>query len=406
MFNVKSLDETKILIRQKLNNFNLKEESKVSTEASGRIISKDIYSMEELPNFNKSTVDGFAVLYEDIKLASESSPALLRIVGEVHMGKECSIILKPGEAVKIPTGGHVPVSADVCVMIENTQQLNDDILIFKKSSKYDNILQKGSDIKKGELFINKNTRVTPRVIGSLMSQNIVGITCFKRLAASVISTGDEIVENTVDLRIGEVRDINSYTITNHVINNGVDVIDTIIVKDDFEKYKSSIIKAFETSDIVISSGGSSVGEKDYTDKILNEMGAEIFLHGLNVKPGKPTILALYKEKLFIGLPGHPTSAFVVLTLLLEEILNAIFKQNNFGAPYLEATLKENVHNNTGRTLIQLVTLDKRDKLIAVPIYTKSAMINVIKNAYGYIVVDQFSEGVYKDTLVKVYKLGD
>lgn len=404
MFNVKSLKETKRIIQNNFNDYPLRKTLIKTKDSLGLITCEDVYSTCDVPHYNKSTVDGYAVRYDDVKLASESSPSILKVVGEVLMGKEAPNSVSPSEAIIIPTGGHVPNGADCVVMIENTQVLHDEVLIFRKLSKFDNMIKIGSDVLKDKLFIKKNTAITPQIIGALMSQNILEIYCYEKLSASVISTGDEIVDNKEDLLIGETRDINTYTISNFLIENNVDITKTIIVNDNYEKYKNSILKGFDDSDIVISSGGSSVGEKDYTFRILDEIGARILIHGLNVKPGKPTIIAVYKNKLFLGLPGHPTSAFVVLKLLLKELITSIQNTKATNAMYLEAKLLENVANNSGRTLIQLVELIEKDfEIFAKPLYTKSAMISTIMNADGYIMIDQFEEGTYKDTIVKVYK---
>ena len=404
MFNVKSLHETKEIIRKGFNDYPLQKETIKTIDSLGYVIAKDVYSKSDVPHFNRSTVDGYAVVYDDVKLASESSPAILNVVGEVFMGKAAPTKLTPTNAIIIPTGGHVPDGSDAVVMVENTQTLNDEVLIFKKVSRFENVVKVGSDIKKDTLFIKKNTVITPTVIGALMSQNINEVECFKRLSASVISTGDEIMDHDGDIKIGEVRDINTYTISNFLKTNNVDIANTAIVNDDYELYKESIIKGFKTADVVFSSGGSSVGEKDYTDRILQELGAEILVHGLNVKPGKPSIIAKFENKLFVGLPGHPTSAYTVLRLLLTEILDTIYQVKTIGPMYITATLLENVANNSGRTLIQLVEIIEENSVVyAKPLYAKSAMINTLKDANGFIVIDQFEEGKYKDMVVKVYK---
>lgn len=399
MFNVKTLEETYQLfqhIKVPLQTMTIK-----TIDSLGYITSEDLYSREDVPSFNKSTVDGYACKYEDITLSSEQSPSVLHIVGKIEMGTTSNYTLQSGEAIYVPTGGHVPNGADCMVMIEHTDRLLTEILIYKKTARFQNMILTGQDIKKDTLLIKQFTRITPRVIGALYSQNITSIEVYQPFDFSVISTGDEITNQEI-ISKGEVRDINTHTISSYIKQRKQNIVFTSIIKDDFESFKKEIIKGFEQSDIVISSGGSSVGEKDYTISILKDLNANILLHGLNIKPGKPTIIASYQEKLFIGLPGHPLSAYIVLHLLLDPLLQNLFHQQ-VEHPFIEKELSENVHNNTGRTMIQLVAIDNNK---AVPLYYKSAMINVLKDAYGYILIDQNKEGFYKNDIVRVYRLGD
>jgi len=218
-----------------------------------------------------------------------------------------------------------------------------------------------------------------------------------------------IMKNKSNLKIGEIRDINSYTISNHLKNKNIEIIDNEIINDNFELYKAAVIKGFEKADIVITSGGSSVGDKDYTFAILKSLGATVLVHGVNIKPGKPTIIAKYKNKLFLGLPGQPTSAFFVLNTFIDTIINTIYHlDNTMPTPYIEAILTLNVHSVTGRRMYQLVKVEynEENKLIATPLFAKSGMINSLKEASGYIIINEFVEGVAAGEQVKVYRLGD
>lgn len=403
MFNVKSLQEVKELILKNGDSYPLKKQMVKTLESKGYILSKDIYAKEDVPLFNRSTVDGYACRYEDIKLASESTPAILNISGEVHMGKEYKGTLNSNEAIIVPTGGQIPKGSDVSVMIENTELLKDSVLIFKKASKHENMILKCADIKTGEKIIEKGHRITSRSIGALMSQNIKEIECYSPLLATIISSGDELVLDKETLAIGEVRDINTYTIKETLKNHNINIDKMVIIRDKFEEYKQTVLEAFETSDILFASGASSVGEKDYTIDVLKEIGADVLVHGLNIKPGKPTIIAKYKNKYFIGLPGHPTSAYIVLSMLIDTILESIYKTAHKEEYYTEGILESNVHNNTGRMFIQLVHYS--DGRIS-PLHYKSSMIHTLTVANGYIIIPATSEGIYQGETVKVYKLGD
>jgi len=408
MFLVKSIDETIRLLKDNFNNYDLQTKMIELDNALNYVCAEDVISNEEVPHFNRSIVDGYAVDFNSVKLATSSTPSILRLKGQVLMGRNATDLVTKSTTIYVPTGGHLPSGANAAVMIENTELLGDEVIINKSVSINENVLLKGSDISKDSVIIAKNKVITPLVIGALKSIGIRKIKVFEKLTALVISTGDEIVKNKVSLSIGEIRDINTYTVSNHLKNKNMTISESLIINDDFEEYKNAVLRGFETSDIVFTSGGSSVGDKDYTLAILKDIGAEILVHGINIKPGKPTIIAKYNNKLFFGLPGQPTSAFIVLNVFANEIINAIYNiEDVLPIPYFEARLDSNIHSSTGRRMYQLVKISYfNNEYIATPLFAKSGMINSLKEASGYIIVDEFSEGYLSDSIVKVYRLGD
>lgn len=409
MFIVKSISETLKIINDNFNEYHLRKKTIKVEESLDYINTLDIYSKEDLPHFDRSIVDGYAVDFNSVKLASQSSPSILNVRGAVEMGKSSEFEVDESNSVYVPTGGHLPPGADSVVMIENTDKLLDDLIINKSVSMWENVLKKGTDIEKGQIVIKRNTLITPLVIGSLKALGIEEIEVYEHLSVSLISTGDEIVENKALLNVGEIRDINTFTIYNTLKKKNIVVNDKAIINDNFDLYKESIINGFKNSDIVITSGGSSVGDKDYTLAILKDIKADILVHGISIKPGKPTIIAKYDNKLFLGLPGQPTSAFFVLNTFINEIIDTIYHlENSFPTPHIEAYLTKNVHSVSGRRLYQLVKLSKANdnSLLATPLFAKSGMINSLKEACGYIIVDELSEGLNSLERVKVYRLGD
>lgn len=408
MFLVKTIDETIKIIRKNLKHYQLNIREILVNDALNYVNSEDIISKEDVPHFNRSTVDGYAVDFNSVKLATSKTPAILKLSGEVLVGEESKKNVCPTTTVYVPTGGHLPIGSNAVVMIENTDVLGNEVIINKSVSIQENVLLKGTDISIGQVIVPKNTIITPLIIGSLKAVGIETIKVFDKLTATVISTGDELVEHKDCLAIGEIRDINTYTISNHLDSKNIIVHERLIIKDDFESYKNSVIRAFEKSDIVFASGGSSVGDKDYTLAILNEIGANILVHGINIKPGKPTIIASYKNKLFFGLPGQPTSAFFVLNTFINEIINTIYNvHTTMPVSYFEAKLDSNVHSPTGRRMYQLVSIRlENETYIATPLLSKSGMIHALSKASGYIIIDESSEGYLKDTIVNVYRLGD
>lgn len=408
MFLVKTIDETIKIIKENFNNYNLKTKTISLSNALNYVIAEEIISREDVPHFNRSIVDGYAVDFNSVKLATSSTPSILKLTGEVLMGTESFDMVTPSSTVFVPTGGHLPKGSNAVVMIENTETLGEEVIINKSVSINENILLKGTDISKGQVIVKKYTLITPLMIGSLKAIGVNKIKVFEKLTALVISTGDEIVIDKESLNIGEIRDINTYTISNHLSNKNIFVNESFIINDDFTKYKNAVLKGFETSDIIFSSGGSSVGEKDYTLAILKDIGAEILVHGINIKPGKPSIIAKYNNKLFFGLPGQPTSAFFVLNTFINEIINTIYHMSSVvPIPYFEARLDSNVHSPTGRRMYQLVNIKSKNKeFIATPLFAKSGMIHSLTLASGYIIIDESSEGQTENSIVKVYRLGD
>ena len=408
MFVVKSIDETIDIIKNNFNNYPLNTIKIKLEDALNYVNAKDIFAREDIPHFNRSIVDGYAVDFESVKLASSTSPVILKYIGEVLMGKKALKEVTKDSTVYVPTGGVLPVGANSVQMIEHTEELGDDIFINKPVSKWENVFLKGSDISKDSLVLKKNTLITPLVIGALKSLGIQDILVFEKLKATVISTGDELVKDKEILEVGEIRDINTYTISNFLKNKNVEIKKTVMIYDDFKKYKEEIIKGLTNTDIVFSSGGSSVGDKDYTYRILESIGAEILVHGINIKPGKPTIIAKYNDKLFLGLPGQPTSAYFVLNTFINEIISTIYNlENILPLPYFMAKLDTNISSPTGRRMYQLVKISKKNnELIATPLFAKSGMINSLKEANGYTIIPDSLEGIMSGEMIKVYRLGD
>lgn len=409
MFVVKTIDETVTIIKSKFNNYPLKKCMMKVEDALNYVSAEAINSGENVPHFHRSIVDGYAVDFNSVKLATNGTPSILKLIGEVVMGKESQFTVNESTTVYVPTGGHLPNGANAVVMIENTDLLNTEVIINKSVSMWENVLLMGSDISEGSMLIDEYTLITPLVIGALKSLGVSEILVYEKISVSLISTGDEIVGDKEFLKIGEIRDINSSMIANHLKNRNIIINDSLVINDDFSKYKEAILKGFDNSNIVITSGGSSVGEKDYTLAILKEIGAEILVHGVNIKPGKPTIIAKYNSKLFLGLPGQPTSAFFVLNTLITEIINTIYHLKTvLPTPYFEAILDTNIHSTTGRRMYQLVKVYRNslNQLIAVPLFAKSGMINSLKEASGYTIIEESNEGLIKGAIIKVYRLGD
>jgi len=378
--------------------------------AAGRILAEDILSPVDLPPFSRSTVDGYAVKAADTAGASASMPTYLDIIGSVQMGQKTEIELKSGQVAAVPTGGMIPQNADAVLMIEDTEKIESKLIeSFKALAVGENIVQKAEDIGAGELLFKKGHKIMARDIGALAGLGITEFDVFQKAAVSIISTGDELIPAEAKAKAGQIRDINSYSIAAYLDKIGAETKKVGIIKDKFENLKSALQKELG-QDLVLISGGSSVGIKDMTIDLLNSLGEPgVLLHGLAIKPGKPTILADIEGTIVVGLPGHPASAWTVNTVLSAEIvrvLNGEKKPSEMGSEnnkyFIEAELTRNLVSDKGREeYIPVKIIEKNEKLFAEPLLAKSSLITNLAYGDAVLKIPQNKEGIDKGELVRL-----
>ena len=378
--------------------------------ALGRILAEDIYSPVDLPPFSRSTVDGYAVRAADTAGASASMPTYFEVAGSIEMGVETELKLKSGEAAAIPTGGMLPEGADAVLMIEDTEKIEaNTIESFKSLAAGENLVQKAEDIAAGELLFKKGHKLMARDIGALAG---LGITEFKGAAkakVSVISTGDELIPAEAEAKVGQIRDINSYSITSYLNKIGAAAKKVGIVEDEFESLKEAVKNELD-QDLVLISGGSSVGIKDMTIDLLNSLGEPgVLLHGLAIKPGKPTILSIIEGTIVIGLPGHPASAWTVNNVLVAEIVRVLngekeaaeIGSSNNKYP-IKAELTRSLVSDKGREeYIPVKIFKKNGKLMAEPLLGKSSLITNLAYGDAVLKVPRTKEGKEKGEIVEL-----
>ncbi len=406
LFNVVKVEEAKQILDD---NFkcNLGKEIINISKAQGRITSKKVYSLNSVPHFARSTVDGYAVNVKDVYGASESIPSMMNLIGEVYMGKEpTSQLSYPGECMYVPTGGMLPVGADAVVMIEYTEILDAQTILIKSPvASLENVVQAGDDVEEGELLINKGKEIRAYEMGLLSGTGIVDIEVYKKPIVGVISTGDEIVSYDQKPKNGEIRDINSLLLTSLAKENLCEVINYGAVQDDYDLLKKNIQEALSKCDIVLVSGGSSVGKKDQTIRVINNLeDSKILIHGIAIKPGKPTIVGKVKGKIIFGLPGHPMAAAVIFNTFVKHYINRAldYKEKKFP---IQGEFTINYHKAKGREEFLLVNINlSEDKIYVEPILTKSGIISSISKADGYVRVEMNKEGLATGEKVKVYLL--
>ncbi len=403
MLEVKSLEEASKIIDDNFKECSKAKEVKLF-DALERILFEDIVSFEFVPSFDRSTVDGFAVKAVDTFGCSDSIPAILDMAFEIKMGESVDEALKPGQCMAIPTGGALPKGADSIVMIEYTEDYKDGTIgILKPTSPGMNVIFKGDDVTPGKIVLKKGKTLTPSDIGALSAMGYDRVKVKEKLKIAVISTGDELVKVSEIPKEGQMRDVNSAMIAALIRKNGAIPVEYGIIKDDEKLLSDTVKSALNECDAVVLSGGSSVGAKDASVRVIESLG-ELLLHGLSVKPGKPTILGKAGEKPILGLPGHPVAAFFVSEFLLTKLLCRLYGKKEIKRT-VNAVLTESVGANDGRAhFIGAKLTDSKDGLLAEPIRTKSGLITSLAFADGYFVIPRDCEGYEKGKNIKIILL--
>ncbi len=398
MLNVVSLNEALKIIDESAKAFDSDSETVKLSDSVGRVLFKDVFSKEDVPSFNRSTVDGFAVKAADTFGSSESMPAQLNIVGEILMGEEAELKIKDGECVRISTGGMLPEGADSVVMVENTDcTFNDFCLILGAVSPCQNVIKKAEDLKTGQLILKKGTLLSSKHIGVLAALGVGSVEVFKKLRVGIISTGDELVAVEEELKAGKIRDVNTHLLMALSKEMGCIGTEYGIIDDSFDEIFCAVKKAVNENDIVLISGGSSAGVKDMTVKVISALG-KVHFHGIALKPGKPTIFGTAEGKAVFGLPGNPGAAFYVTLLTVKHLVNSVQKRDLKEKTVL-CRISRNVPSNHGREEVVSVRIEK-DK--AVPVFSKSGFVSVLSECDGYIIVERNSEGLKENDTVEVH----
>jgi len=377
-------------------------------QARARVLTEDLYSQVDLPHFHRAAMDGYAVKAKDTFGASASQPAYLKLVGTIEMGKEATRALIKGEAMRISTGGMLPPESDGVVMVEYTEEVGDSMVeIHRGVSPWQNVIQIGDDIKKGDLVFRRGRRLRAHDLGALTGIGVSSLSVYRKPRVALISTGDEIIDVEMEPRPGQVRNINQHSLAGLVEECGAELDDLGVVRDDRDALVKTLRKALEWGDLVLLSGGSSVGARDIAmDAILSLPNAEMIFHGISVSPGKPTIFAKAAGKPLLGLPGYPVSAMVIFDLFATPLIRVLGGESQQSASQFSKTtraiLKTNVASQTGREDYVRVSLEESDgRLYATPLPGKSGAIFTLVKADGMIRIDLNQEGVEKGEEVEV-----
>lgn len=377
-------------------------------ESLGRLLAVDARAAEDVPGFDRSTMDGFAVRAKDTYGASESLPAYMDISGEVLMGHMPQGKVGVGRAWRISTGGMLPSGADAVVMVEYTEELdNSSILITKAVAPGENVVRRGEDIAAGEIALPAYHRIRPQDLGMLSSIGVTEVDVILPIRVGIISTGDELVAPFEFPAPGQVRDINSYTLFGAVAACGGEPHYHGIVRDNHEELRNVLEQVIAENDMVLLSGGSSVGARDVASEVIDSMGRPgVLFHGISIKPGKPTVGAMVGGKPVFGLPGHPASAMVVFDLLVAPLIRSgeysVLEKEIYMDYPLQAEIVRNLHSAAGREDFIRVRLFLREgRLCADPVLGKSGLITTMVKADGLAYIPAGKEGVEAGEIVRV-----
>jgi molybdopterin molybdotransferase len=378
-------------------------------ETVGRILAEKIVADVDLPDFPRAIVDGYAVQGSSTFGASDGNPAYLSVKGSVAMGEKPGVSIGPGEAVRIATGGMLPTGADSVVMIEHTEAIDDTTLeVYRSVAPGQNMIEIGEDMKKDAEILSLGQKIRPQETGLLAALGKQRVVVYKKPLIGIISTGDEIVPIDEVPGWGQIRDVNTYTLSGLIQEIGGKAISLGIVRDDFDVLFDNCKQALVQCDMILISGGSSVGTRDFTIEVLSALqAAEVLVHGISISPGKPTILANVQNKAFWGLPGHVVSAMIVFSRIVSPFIEHIsgFYRGRKKELRLAAIVSRNIASAQGRVdYIRVRLTQNQGVLWAEPILGKSGLISTMVKADGLIEIDMNTEGLDKGAEVEVIPL--
>ncbi len=377
-----------------------------TTEALNRVAAEPLVAPHSLPTFPKATVDGFAVRSKDTYGASATLPTYLELIAEIPMGADSKITVQKGQCALVHTGGMIPQGADATIMVEHTQQAKaKEIEILRAIAVGENVCQVGEDAQQGQEVIPAGRVLRPAEVGALMALGIteVSVTCRPRVG--IISGGDEVIPPDQEPKPGQVRDVNSYTLRSLVLHEAGAPALYGILPDNYESLLQTAAKALSECELVILTAGSSAGARDLTARVINELGKPgVLVHGINLRPGKPTILGVCDGKPVLGLPGNPVSAMVVAELFLKPLIHLLLgRKGYFPRAATQARLTINLASQSGREdWIPVRIIEGDNELLAEPIFGKSNLIFTLVQADGLIRISPEANGIAAGEEVKVF----
>ncbi|EJT6500780.1 molybdopterin molybdotransferase MoeA [Clostridium perfringens] len=386
----------------------LKSEVVSIKDSLKRVLYGDVKSKINNPPFNKSVFDGYAFKSEDSKGTSKENPVELKIVDEIFAGDFSEIEIKSGEAIRIMTGAPIPVGADCVLKQEETERHGDLVKIFKEIKANENISFMGEDIKIGETLIKKGKRLDYADLGIMASSGISEVLVYKKPRVSIISTGDEVCDINSTLKPGKIYDSNLYSLSARIEELGYHVLSMEHVGDNILKIGEAIEKAFEKSDIVFTTGGASVGEKDLMQKVSESIGFEKLFWKIKIKPGSAVVCSKKEEKILISLSGNPNAALTTFELLGKSVLKKLEgEEENINIKREKGVLMDSFNKKSPQRRFlrgNVIYDEKGAKVYITQIKSGNGILSSLLNANCLIEIEKGNEGLNKGEVVNIIKL--
>ncbi|MCX8193087.1 MAG: molybdopterin molybdotransferase MoeA [Nitrososphaeria archaeon] len=404
-----SVDKALNILREIVKDLKEKELEEVSLlDSLGRVCGEDILAPIDVPNYSRSAVDGYAVIAEDTIGASPLNPIELRVVGTSRAGDlEGRLRIDRGEAVEVTTGAPLPLNANAVVMIEDTKEVGKGVIeVYRPVHPSQNVSRKGEDFKLGEIVISKGTKIKPWHIGALASLNISRIKVFSKPRVGVLSTGDELIELGSELEPGKIVNSSKPMLISLIASLGGEPVDLGNVEDDVRLIKSKILSGLNLCDALIVTGGTSVGKSDLVPIVIREFG-RVLVHGLAIRPGRPTGFGLVNGKLVFMLSGFPVAALVGFNLLVKPVIEALLRTSTDPSPKIIGKLTRRTPSPSGtRSFVRVRVIKSRGEYLVEPLMlTGSGLISTLTKANGIMVISEDLEGYDEGEEVEVELLG-
>lgn len=402
-----SVDEAGRIVRETFAPFRVDTEIVPLDDSLDRVIAAPILSPEDLPAHSRSTMDGFAVFSRDTFGAKPSMPGYLQISGEIRMGENPCIPVKRGECQRIATGGLLPPGSDAVLMLEHTVAVDETMIeVTRGVAPGTNVIQGGEDIAFQDEALAAGHVLRPQDLGLLAGLGIMEVTVHRRVRVGILSTGDEIVPCSETPPSGKIRDVNSIALKGQALRTGAMVTDYPIISDQKDVFMKYVAQAVRENDIVLFSGGSSVGARDFGEQVIGALGSPgVLVHGVALKPGKPIIIGLCGKIPVFGLPGHPVSAMVCFDLFVKAAIHLLGgrRQLPLPTPSVYGRLRRNLNSAAGRRdLVRVCLVRENGQWQVDPVLGKSGSISTLSRAHGYLLIEESCQGLPVDARVEVF----